>query len=41
MEKLCGITFEATVEEGHPSSGLKNVMNSKSKIIIIPTNKGR
>jgi hypothetical protein len=26
IKKLCGIILEATVEEGHPHSGLKNVM---------------
>jgi hypothetical protein len=27
-KQLGGVTLEATVEEGNPSSGLKNVMNA-------------
>jgi hypothetical protein len=27
-KQLCGVTLEATVEEGNPPSGLKNVMKS-------------
>jgi hypothetical protein len=32
MKELCGVTLEATVEEGDPRSGLKNVMRTNMRV---------
>ena len=35
-KKLCGITLEATIEEGNPHSGLKNVRKGVITAPLVP-----